>query len=190
MDAATVVALVSTGVAAVIAVVVPGMTFRFALRQDAARWLREQRAQLYIDMLTEAQAEQKWIEHTLADKTVQERMMAPYFTDTRLPPLERARLGARGAVYSSQTVNRLFNRLMAEGQQALLNLDGLDPTRCGCGPGCASATSWTNWRRQSAVDSAPTVFLWKLERLRMRQIQEGNVIHKPGMTANSEPVLR
>lgn len=126
MDAGTVVALVSTGVAAVIAVVVPGMTFRFALRQDAARWLREQRAQLYVDMLTEAQAEQTWLEYTLADESVRERM-APYFTDTRLPPLERARLAAGGAVYSSRTVNRLFGRLMAEGQQALLNLDRLDP---------------------------------------------------------------
>jgi hypothetical protein len=52
MHAETVIALISTGLAAIIAVVVPWVAFRLALRQDRARWLREQRAQLYVDMLT------------------------------------------------------------------------------------------------------------------------------------------
>ena len=54
-------------------------------------------------------------------------MVAPYFTDTRLPPAQRAHLGARGTLLGSQTVNRLFNQMMAEGHKALLNLDRLDP---------------------------------------------------------------
>jgi hypothetical protein len=54
MQAATVVALVSAGPAAIIAVPVPWMTFRLALRQDQARWLCEQRAQLHVDLPTEA----------------------------------------------------------------------------------------------------------------------------------------
>ncbi len=43
MDAQTAVALVSALLATIIAVAVPVMTFRLALRQDAIRWLREGR---------------------------------------------------------------------------------------------------------------------------------------------------
>ena len=57
MHADTVVALVSSVVAAIIAIVVPWMTFRFALRQGREQWIRKQRSQLHMDMLTEAQAE-------------------------------------------------------------------------------------------------------------------------------------
>jgi len=34
------------------------MAYRLTLRQDAIRWLRERRAQLYVDLRTEAHAEQ------------------------------------------------------------------------------------------------------------------------------------
>jgi hypothetical protein len=34
------------------------MTYRLILRQDAIRWLRERRAQFYVDLRTEAHAEQ------------------------------------------------------------------------------------------------------------------------------------
>ena len=120
MHAETVVALVSTGLAAIIAVTVPWVTFRLALRQDQARWLREQRAQLYVDMLTEAYAEKEWLEYAMADDETQERMRT-YFHDLRLPPLERARLGARGTIFGSKTVNQLFNRLGGEAGRAMLN---------------------------------------------------------------------
>src|ERR1700750_1672316 len=98
MHAETVIALISTGLAAIIAVVVPWMAFRLALRQDQARWLREQRAQLYVDMLTEAYAEQQYFQNATADDETRERMRE-HFTDLRLAPVERARLGARGTIF-------------------------------------------------------------------------------------------
>ncbi|HEV8275456.1 MAG TPA: hypothetical protein VGQ26_07140 [Streptosporangiaceae bacterium] len=119
MHADTIVALVSAGLAVIIAVWVPWLTFRLALRQDQARWLREQRAQLYADLLTEAYAEKEHLEYTMADDDTRERMRA-YFTDVRLPPLERARLGARGTMLASRTVSRLFNRMEAEAMRAAL----------------------------------------------------------------------
>jgi hypothetical protein len=44
------VALVPSLIASTIAVVVPLVSFRLALRQDHSRWLREQRAQLYVNL--------------------------------------------------------------------------------------------------------------------------------------------
>jgi hypothetical protein len=119
MHADTVVALVSIVVAGIIAVSVPWMTFRLALRQDQSRWLREQRAQLYADLLTEAHAEHDHVLFAIAEDEVRERMRL-YFADLRLPPLERARLGARGTIFGSKTVNRLFNRLESECMKATL----------------------------------------------------------------------
>lgn len=121
MDAAAVVAIISAATAALIAITVPFMAFRLALRQDQARWLRDRRADLYVDLLAEAQAESHYLEYALADD--QTRHEAREFfnkTDTRLPPPERARLGARGTVFASQDVNRLFNELGAAISRALL----------------------------------------------------------------------
>jgi hypothetical protein len=118
MKPETVVALLSAGVAAIIAVSVPWMTFRLALRQDQVRWLREQRAQLYADLLTEAYAEQQYFDYQIADDDTREQMRK-YFVDLRLPPLERARLGARGTILASRSVNRLFTRLQAEASTSL-----------------------------------------------------------------------
>jgi hypothetical protein len=115
MHAETVIALISTGLAAIIAVVVLWVAFRLALRQDQARWLREQRAQLYVDMLTEAHAEQEYFHYAMAADEARERMRK-YWTDLRLAPLERAQLGARGTIFASRTVNRLFMQLQAQGQ--------------------------------------------------------------------------
>jgi hypothetical protein len=120
MHADTVIALISVCFAVIIAVVVPWLTFRLALRQDQARWLREQRAQLYADMLTEAYAEKEYLQYVTADDQARERMRA-HFTDLRLGPQERARLGARGTIFGSKTVNASFNRLQAEGQAIMLS---------------------------------------------------------------------
>ncbi len=119
MHADTVVALIAAGLATIIAVVVPWMTFRLALRQDQTRWLRDQRAQLYVDLLTEAYAEQKYIEHAMATDKAR-ALMGKHYVDLRLPPLERARLGARGTIFGSKATNRLLNRLQAEGLSAML----------------------------------------------------------------------
>jgi hypothetical protein len=111
MDATTV-AFVSAIIAAIIAVSVPWFTFRLALRQDQQRWLREQRTDLYVDVLTEAYAEEFYLEYTMTDPETQQRTQ-PLFSrnDVRLPPLERARLGSRAEMLGSPTVNRLFNEI-------------------------------------------------------------------------------
>ena len=113
MDASSVIALISTIVAAVIAIVVPQVSFRLTLRVDQTRWLREQRATVYVDLLTETYAEQQWLELDMADEETRRRMLT-YTTDLRLPPLERARLGVRASMYGSRSVKDLFNRLPAE----------------------------------------------------------------------------
>ncbi|MFF3312989.1 hypothetical protein [Streptomyces sp. NPDC002952] len=43
--------LAAAVLAAVVAIAVPWLAFRYALRQEHARWLREQRSVLYADML-------------------------------------------------------------------------------------------------------------------------------------------
>ena len=113
MDASTVVALISTAVAAAIAVGVPRISFRLTQQLDHKRWLREQRALFYVDLLTEAYAEEQWLEQDVADDETRDRLQR-HFPDLRLPPLERARLGARGNMFSSRAVNALLGRLQAE----------------------------------------------------------------------------
>jgi hypothetical protein len=122
MHAETVIALISVCVAVITAVVVPWLTFRLAFRQDQARWLREQQAQLYADLLTEAFAEKEYLQYVTADDQTRERMRA-HFTDLRLGPQERARLGARGAIFGSKTVSASFNRLQDEGQAIMLSAE-------------------------------------------------------------------
>jgi hypothetical protein len=118
---ATAVAVGSAVLAAIIAVVVPRLTFRLALRQDHDRWLRDQRSALYVDLLTEAHAEARYIRHAAARPEVRERT-AGFFAagDMRLPSLERARLGARSSIFGSPAVNELFNKLQAVGADATL----------------------------------------------------------------------
>jgi hypothetical protein len=76
--------LVPSAIAVIVAIFVPWFTFRFELKQNRVDRLRDQRAQLYVDLLTEATAEQKWFEHETADDKTRERMR-PHFHDLRLP---------------------------------------------------------------------------------------------------------
>jgi len=108
MNSATWVALVAVAVA----VTIPWLTFRLAMRQDHVRWIREQRTELYVAMLAEAYAEREWLNLETAMPETQERVR-PFFTDTRLPQAERAQLGARGSILGSRTVNRLSNQISA-----------------------------------------------------------------------------
>jgi hypothetical protein len=104
MDA-TAVAIGSAVLAAILAVTVPWMTFRLTRRQDHERWLREQRSALYVDLLTEAYAEMRYVRHATADPEVRERAAEMFAAqDVRLPPVERARLGARASIFASQEV--------------------------------------------------------------------------------------
>ena len=90
-----------------VAIVVPGLAFRFAIRQEQTRWLREQRSQLYIDLLTEAHAENRQLEIEIADEAEQ-GLMRTHYVDLRLPPAERARLASRCNILGSRKVNRRF----------------------------------------------------------------------------------
>ena len=91
------------------------MAYQLTLRQDAIRWLRERRAQLYVDLLTEAHAEQAYLAFITSSEQAREQMREVFAaTDTRLPPLERARLGAQGSVFGSQQVTGLYDLFMAE----------------------------------------------------------------------------
>jgi hypothetical protein len=75
------------------------MAYRLTLRQDEIRWLRERRAQIYVDLLTEAHAEQAYLAFITSSDHAREGMREVFAeTDTRLPPLESSRLGARASV--------------------------------------------------------------------------------------------
>src|SRR5689334_10644917 len=90
------------------------MVYRLNLRRDVIRWLREQRAHLYVDMLTQAHAEQFYLSFVTSSDTAREQMREVFAeTDTRLPPMERSRLGARGSVFGSPQVRGLYDLLMA-----------------------------------------------------------------------------
>ena len=78
MDVQTAIAMASTSVAAVIAIAVPWVSFRLTLRVDHKRWLREQRAQFYVDLLTEAYAEQQWLEQDVADDETRDRLRSRF----------------------------------------------------------------------------------------------------------------
>jgi len=119
MQSQTALSLVPSAIAIIVAVVVPWFTFRLALRQDRLRRLRDQRAELYVDLLTEAHAEKDFFEYDIADDASRE-LMSVHRIDLRLPRLERARLGARGSIFSSKEVNRLFNRLQGQALNATL----------------------------------------------------------------------
>lgn len=110
MNSENFIALAAAGLAAVVAIAVPWFAFRYALRQEHTRWIREQRAPLYADMLVEARAEQLWCQYAMSSESTQ---AIARFEDTRLPALERARLGARGTTIGSRRVNQAFNRIGA-----------------------------------------------------------------------------
>lgn len=105
---------------AIVAVVVPSLAFRYSLRQDKARWLREQRAECYVDLLTEAYAEKEYFGWEVSDDAEREVSRETY-VDLRLPRLERARLGSRGAIFGSKRVLGIFKRLQLEALTASLS---------------------------------------------------------------------
>ena len=130
------------------------MAYRLTLRRDAIGWLRERRAQLYVDLLTEAHAEQYYLSFVTSSDTAREQMREVFAeTDTRLPPLERARLGASGSVFASPKVRGLYDLLMAEAWPVRL-YPGRMRRGCGCWRG--PLASWASWRRRSAANSAQT----------------------------------
>jgi hypothetical protein len=105
----------------VVAIVVPWLTFQFALQQDERRSAREQRSQLYVDLLTEAYAEQQWVEglHLPEDDRAETEDAYP---DLRLKPADRARLGARVNAFATEPVMVAFGRLNILGMRYSLPL--------------------------------------------------------------------
>jgi hypothetical protein len=73
-------------------------------------------------LLVQAHAEQFYLSFVTSSDTAREQMREVFAeTDTRLPPLERARLGARGSVFASPQVRGLYDLLMAEAWPVSLN---------------------------------------------------------------------
>jgi hypothetical protein len=73
-------------------------------------------------MLMQAHAEQFYLSFVTSSDTAREQMAEVFAaTDTRLPPLERARLGASGSVFASANVRGLYDLLMAEAWPVSLN---------------------------------------------------------------------
>jgi len=92
------------------------------LRRDAIRWLREHRTQLYVEMLMQARAQQFYLGFATSSDTAREQMREVFAeTDTRLPPQERARLGANGSVFASAQVRGLCEQLFAESWPVSVN---------------------------------------------------------------------
>lgn len=106
--------------------------FWLALRQDETRWLREKRADLYIDLMAEGYAERNWVLNKLTAIEIREiadkngtdsdagrrgvddwRDNAGAMRDTRLPDAGRALLGARMSAFATVEVTRLFNAIGA-----------------------------------------------------------------------------
>jgi hypothetical protein len=105
----------------VVAIVVPWLAFRYALLREQRQWSREQRAQVYVDLLIEASAEHDWLLNKLdfADTPAHD---VPAFQDHRMSDKERRRLGARVLAYGSKEVVRRHNALSGEGTWALMQM--------------------------------------------------------------------
>lgn len=95
--------------------------YQAGVRQDRRRWYRERRAELYVDVLVEAYAEEQWCLNALTRRELAQIGASEHGDDgldalaasdaQRLEPQERARLGARMAAYGSQEVVKLFGAL-------------------------------------------------------------------------------
>ena len=107
------------------------MAYRLILLRDSIQWLRERRAQLYVDMLTQARAQQFYLSVITGSDTARMREVLAE-TDTRLPPLERARLGARCSVFASPKVRGLYEMLFAEAGPVTVNPRDSARMRHGC----------------------------------------------------------
>ncbi len=107
------------------------------VRQDSRRWLRERRAELYVDLLVEAFAEKQWALSILTEREIADIEEDPerrreaarewreehdrLIPGVRMGPVERARLGARMDAYGTAEVARLFGAI---GRGLLLPLRG------------------------------------------------------------------
>jgi len=73
-------------------------------------------------MLTQARAQQFYLSYITSSDPAREGMHEVFAEeDTRLPPLERARLGANGSVFASPQVRGLYERLFAESWHVEVN---------------------------------------------------------------------
>lgn len=120
-DLSTLIPVLAAIVVATASITVPFLTFRFATRQEYLRWHRDRRADLYIDLLAEAYAEQQWLELRMADDQIREQVQAKY-PDTRMAPAKRAKLGARCNAFASTEVMKHFNAMQQLGANAMLPL--------------------------------------------------------------------
>jgi hypothetical protein len=102
VTAQTWVALGASLIAATVAVVVPLVTFQTTLRVDRARWLRDERSKLYVDLIVEAVAEYEPYRVAVPKP---ERMDALFS-----PPRVRAELGARVSMLASDLVRAAWLR--------------------------------------------------------------------------------
>ena len=131
------------------------MAYQLILRRDAIRWLRERRAQLYVDLLMQARAEQFYLSVVTGADTARMREVFAE-TDTRLPPPERARLGANGSVFASPKVRGLYERLFAEAWPVELCPGRFRSYEARLQVLGRPRAFWANWRRRSAANSAPS----------------------------------
>lgn len=92
----------------VVAIVVPWLAFRYALRLDQRRWIRDQRSQAYIDLIMEVTAERDWFRHKEMTRTTGKSMP---FDDHRMKPFDRQMLGVRVYAYGSDEVYESHNSL-------------------------------------------------------------------------------
>lgn len=134
VDVENIIAFGAALLAAVVAVVVPVWTFKRTLELESIKWVRDQRAQLYIDMLAEAYAEKQWFLGVMTRREIvlieargdedddedddEPRRPSraddfPSLPDLRMGPVERAKLGARGSVFASDEVSKAFNMFNA-----------------------------------------------------------------------------
>lgn len=102
MTAQTWVALGASLLAGIVAVTVPLVTFRMSLRLDQLRWLRDERAKLYSDLIVEAVAEYEPIRVAKSDPVRVKQLLSP--------PRERAQLGARLVIFASRPVRAAWSK--------------------------------------------------------------------------------
>jgi hypothetical protein len=73
-------------------------------------------------MLTQAYAERYYVTFATSSDSARELMRESFAaTDARLPPLERARLGASGSAFASHKVHGLYDLLFAEAWPVTVN---------------------------------------------------------------------
>ena len=73
-------------------------------------------------MLTQAYAERYYVTFATSSDSARELMRESFAaTDTRLPPVERARLGASGSAFASHKVRGLYDLLFAEAGPVTVN---------------------------------------------------------------------